>query len=257
MFNATVLASTVSQLDEMTNAKLDEDIPEALFNEAISTQEVIASIGKLKSGKSSGPDKIIGEMLKHANDVVIDFLVTLFNKLFDHGTFPQEWSKSIIVPIHKKGEVNQPDNYRGIALTSVISKVYTHILNKRLSEWAEMEGKIVEEQAGFRADYSTVDHIFTLYAIVQKFLLRHTKLYVAFVDFKKAFDSVNRNALWSVLRKSGVKGKLYKALRGIYDSVVACVRDKCSYSDYFDCPRGVKQGCLLSPLMFSFFLSTN
>ena len=84
-----------------------------------------------------------------------------------------------------------------------------------------------------------------------------TKLYVAFVDFKKAFDSVNRNAVWSVLRKSGVKGKLYKALRGIYDSVVACLRDKCSYSDYFDCPRGVKQGCLLSPLMFSFFLSTN
>ena len=130
VFNTTVLAGTVSQLDEMTNAKLDEDIPEALFNEAISTQEVIASIGKLKSGKSSGPDKIIGEMLKHANDVVIDFLVTLFDKLFDHGTFPQEWSKSIIVPIHKKGDVNQPDNYRGITLTNVISKVYTHILIK-------------------------------------------------------------------------------------------------------------------------------
>ena len=100
------------------------------------------------------------------------------------------------MPIHQKGDVNQPDNYCGIALTSVITKVYTHILNKRLSEWAEVEEKILEEQAGFRAGYSTVDHIVSLYTMVQKYLLKHTKLYVAFVDFKKAFDSVNRNALW-------------------------------------------------------------
>ena len=63
-----------------------------------------------------------------------------------------------------------------------------------------------------------MDYIFSLYAMVQKYLLKHTKLYVAFVDFKKAFDSVNRNALWSVLRKNGVNGKLYMALRGIYNS---------------------------------------
>ena len=72
VFNTTVLAGTVSQPDEVTNADLDEEIPEALFNEAIYKQEVIASVGKLKSGKSSGPDKIIGEMLKHVNGVVID-----------------------------------------------------------------------------------------------------------------------------------------------------------------------------------------
>ena len=88
-------------------------------------------------------------MLKHSDTSIIDFLVVYFNKLFDSGVFPKEWSKSIIVPIYKKGDENQPDNYRGIALTSVISKVYTHILNKRLSNWAETENKIIEEQAGF------------------------------------------------------------------------------------------------------------
>ena len=76
-----------------------------------------------------------------------------------------------------------------------------------------MEEKIIEEQAGFRAGYSTVDHIFSLYAMVQKYLLKHTKLYVAFVDFKKAFDSVNRNALWSVLRKKMCK---WKTVQGVY-----------------------------------------
>ena len=90
------------------------------------------------------------------------FLFQLFNKLYDEGIFPKEWSKSIIVPIHKKGDANIPDNYRVIALTSVLSKVYAHILNKRLTCWAEQEEKILEQQAGFRAGYSTIDHIFTL-----------------------------------------------------------------------------------------------
>ena len=104
-------------------------------------------------------------MPKRGNAVVIDYLVLLFNKSFDCGTFTLEWCKSIIVPIHKKGDMNNPDNHRGIALTSVVSKVYTHILNRRLTNWAEREDTLIEEQAGFRSGYSTVDHIFTLYAL--------------------------------------------------------------------------------------------
>eukprot|EP00745_Piridium_sociabile_P040619 TRINITY_DN784_c0_g2_i2.p1 TRINITY_DN784_c0_g2~~TRINITY_DN784_c0_g2_i2.p1 ORF type:complete len:579 (+),score=61.48 TRINITY_DN784_c0_g2_i2:324-2060(+) len=233
----------------------DEDDCEPLFNSPISNEEVIAAIRHLKSGKSAGPDKIVAEMLKHANTVIIDFLTRLFNQLFENATFPSEWAKSIIIPIHKKGDVNNPDNYRGVALTSIVSKVYTHILNKRLTTWSQREEKNIEEQAGFRANYSTIDHIFTLYSIVQKYLLNKTKLYVAFVDFRKAFDSVNRNALWHVLRKNGINGKLYMALKGVYKSVLACVRVNGIYSDFFDCPNGVKQGCLLSPQMFSFFIN--
>ena len=126
--------------------------------------------------------------------------------------------------------------------------MYTHILNKRLTGWAEQEEKLLEQQAVFRTGYSTMEHIFTLYRPVQIF-------YDTFVDLKKAFDSVNRNALWAVLRKSGVNGKLYRALKSIYASMSACVRDKCSYTNSFACTRGVKQGCLLSPLMFSLFVN--
>ena len=240
---------------ETNEENVIDDTDEHLFNENITAEEVINGIKKLKSGKSAGPDKIIGEMLKCANNSVIEYLVLLFNFLFERGRFQLDWSKSIIVPIHKKGDLENPDNYRGVALTSIVSKAYTYILNRRLVQWVEREEKIVEEQAGFRAGYSTVDHIFTLYALVEKFLAKNTKLYVAFVDFRKAFDSVNRNALWQVLRNSGVSGKLYWALRGVYDSVLACVRDKGNYSEYFNCPQGVKQGCLLSPQLFSFFIN--
>ena len=98
----------------------------------------------------------------------------------------------------------------------------------------------------------TVDHIFTLYVIVQKFLLKHTKLYVAFIDFRKAFDSVNRNALRSVLRKNVVKGKLYKALKGIYDSVIAYVWDKCSYSIILTAQEVLNKVVCLVPWIFLF-----
>ena len=100
--------------------------------------------------------------------------------------------------------------------------MYTHILNRRLTEWAGNEEKIISQQAGFRAGYSTIDHSFTLYALVQRYLQKNTKMYLAFVDFKKAFDTVNRNALWAVLRKSGVNGKLHRAIKCIYSSVLAC-----------------------------------
>ena len=112
-----------------------------VFDEPISRDEVTASISNLKLGKSAGPDKIVSETLKYVDQNVADFLVQLFNKLYDEGIFPKEWSRYIIVPIHKKGDANIPDSYRGIALTSVLSKVYTHILNKRLTGWAEQEEK--------------------------------------------------------------------------------------------------------------------
>ena len=115
--------------------------------------------------------------------------------------------------------------------------------------------KIIEEQAGFRRAYSTIDHIFTLFSLVQQYLSNKSKLYAAFVDFRKAFDSVQRNKLWVILRKSGVNGKLYVSLKGIYSTVLACVRDKGLYSQYFNCPGGVRQGCVLSPQLFSFFIN--
>ena len=137
--------------EEDSDDVMEDEAAAGVFDEPIFRDEVTASIRNLKLGKSAGLDKIVSEMLKYVDQIVADFLVQLFNKLYDEGIFPKEWSKSIIVPIHKKGDANIPDNYRGIALTSVLSKVYTHILNKRLTGWAEQEEKILEQQAGFRA----------------------------------------------------------------------------------------------------------
>ena len=156
-----------------------------VFDEPIPKCEVTASTRNPKLGKGAGPDKIVTEMLNHYDQNVADFLAQLFDKLYDEGIFLKEWSRSKIVSIHKNEDANIPDNYSSIALTSVLCKMHTHILNKRLTNWAEQEEKILEQQVEFMGGYSTMDNIFTLHGLVVKHLQKHTKFYLGFVILKK------------------------------------------------------------------------
>lgn len=109
---------------------------------------------------------------------------------------PSSFKKSIIFPIHKKGDLNAVENYRGISFMNVIAKIFCGVLINRLENWVDVNNILTEVQAGFRKNYSTVDHIFTLTSIVKAFQARNKKVYTLFVDFKAAFDLVNRNALF-------------------------------------------------------------
>jgi hypothetical protein len=227
-----------------------------ILNRPITEDEVRKAVSRLKSGKATGTDGIFAEMLKAGGECITSFLTKLFNSIFDKSIYPIEWAKAIIVPIHKKGDLHKADNYRGISLLSIVSKCYTSILNSRLYQWLEDNSKISEEQAGFRRGYSTVDQIFNLYAVAQKCLSKKgQKLYVAFVDFKKAFDSVHHGKLLETIQAEGIKGKFYQALQAMYESLLSCVRVNGVLSEFFDCPVGVRQGCVLSPTLFSLFIN--
>ena len=121
----------------------------------------------------------------------------------------------------------------------------------------ENQMKICEEQAGFRRHFSTIDHIYTLYSMVNNRLYgnKRGKLYVVFIDYKKAFDRVNRDILWHILKEQGVSTKMIKIIKAIYSTVKATVRFGNKFSEMIDCPLGVKQGCLLSPLLFSILIN--
>lgn len=234
-----------------------EEIYIPLLDDPITESEVRGAIKNLKGGKAPGLDNICGEFLKNAEDLVVPFLTNLFNKIYETSTFPTDWCKSVIIPLFKKGDAEQPDNYRGISLMSIVSKVFTFVINKRLYSWAEQEEKISKEQAGFRKQYSTIDHVYTLVSIIKKkvFGRRGGKIYVAFVDYKKAFDSVDRDKLWERLEDLKTSTKMLNMLKSIYKVVKSCVRWGAKFSDFFECCCGVKQGCLLSPLVFSLLIS--
>ena len=121
----------------------------------------------------------------------------LFNYILCNNLYPDSWTKGILVPVPKKGDLSDVNNYRGITLTSIFSKIHSHILDERLRTWAENNNIIDDCQFGFRKNKSTVDCIYILQAIITKQLSSKRKLYCAFIDFKKAFDLVYRNDLGS------------------------------------------------------------
>jgi hypothetical protein len=138
-------------------------VPES--DREITQGEVLNAIQQLKPGKAAGIGDIPAEFFKVADNIISPFLTKFFNCLFDRGVFPEDWTKAVIVPLFKKGDPNIVDNYRGISLLCIMSKIFTSILNSRLYTWAEYEKKICEEQAGFRKGYSTIDHLFTYFSI--------------------------------------------------------------------------------------------
>ena len=123
---------------------------------------------------------------------------------------------------------------------SILGKCYTAILNKRLYDWLEGNNKIEETQACFRRGYSTTDHVLTLYLISQKYLSkRKGKLYVAFIDPRKAIDSTKRETLLKTLCREEVSSEFVDAIKAIYQKVLSCVTVNSEFTDMFQCPQGL------------------
>ena len=140
---------------------------EKCLNDPFTESEVRQTIRKLKTGKSQSPDGLSAEFFKVCIDFLVPILTFPFNKTFDSGIFPQSWAESIICPVHKKGSKDDPDNYGGISLINIFSKIFTIVLNPRLFKWCE-ENILAEAQAGSRRGYSTIDNMFTLQSIAWK-----------------------------------------------------------------------------------------
>ena len=214
-------------------------------------------INKLKSGKAAGIDKIIVELLKNLDDDTVITLVNIFNKIFDSGEFPEEWVLGIIVILFKGGERDDLNNYRGITLLSIVSKLLVGVLNERLTKFDESIKLLHENQAGFRKGYRTTDHIFTLFSITNHSLnIRKKPLYVCLWTSKTAFDTVSHHILWCKLIRYGIKGKFsLDLIKSMYTKVNSCVRSDDGLTKLFAYKRGLRQGCLLSPLLFALFLN--
>ena len=206
-----------------------------MLNRDITTEEIASAIKSLRSSKAPGLDGLEGELFKENQIVLIPLLHILFNCIMRQGAFPESWSKAMLIPIHKKGDKNNPNNYRGISLIDVISKIFTKILNTRLVNWADDNDKMFQEQCGFTKGKSTVDQIFILNALVQKYLTKKGgRFYCIYVDFSKAFDSVPHLNLWFKLISSGVHGNVIKVLRSMYEQIKSCVFTGEGLSDFFE-----------------------
>ena len=226
-----------------------------LLNCPISFEEVSHAVMSLNNSKSPGVDEIRADFIK--NNYCISFLHKLFNLCFDIGRVPFQWAKSIIKPIPKSTQLSKnPQDYRGISLQSTVLKAFCSILGNRLTDFCETHNLLVDEQNGFRKDRNCIDHIFALCGVVEERLNHGNDTFVCFVDLRKAFDSVNRDLLWHKLKHFyGIEGKFLAILQGMYEEVLSCVRVNRELSDWFTVESGVKQGCILSPILFGLFIN--
>ena len=249
-----------SKLNKAEAEEIKPEFPlenaENLFNDNFTPSEVSKLLRNLKNNKSSGPDQILNEFLKYSPPNFIDMLTKFFNVILDTGIFPEQWSLAIIKPLYKNvGEREDPSNYRGISLLSCLGKVFSNLINDRLTRFVNENNIIGPEQAGFRSGFSTLDHIFSLKTLIDIYLNKHKILYCCYVDYSKAFDTVSRTELWSKLLNNNISGKLFQIIYNMYKSAKSCVSVNSTLTDNFSCMIGVRQGDNLSPLLFSIFLN--
>ena len=196
----------------------------------------------------------MNDIFIESSDILSLHVTDLFNAIFSSGFFPDQWTEGIVIPLHKKNDPCNVNNYRGITLGSCFSKIFTSILNRRLSLFVESNDILSDAQFGFRPGRSTIDASFILYSIIQKLHFENKRLYAAFIDLKKAFDSVYRNGLWYKLFHLGVNGKMLRIIRDMYSKVKSFVKVNNLLSECFESKVGLKQGEVISPLLFALFV---
>ena len=246
-----------SQEEEGTsdmNIETHQKDPFEELNAPFTENELKKAMKNLKNNKSTGADEILNEQIKISFPKMKNIFLKLFNIIFETGCFPEEWAVGLIVPIFKnKGSKNDPNNYRGITLLSCMAKFFNSVLNNRLKAVGE---KILSAiQASFRPGFSTMDHAFTLLCIFALYERLQKNLFVAFIDYQKAFDTVWRAGLWLKLINEGVSGKFLNVIKDMYAKSKSCVLVNNQKSESFGSYAGVRQGEILSPLLFAFYIN--
>lgn len=232
---------------EERNEGLEEEM------EDITLEEIREATRRLKDGKSPGYDGLSNEIFK-SGDGINTWLKKLFDRIWRDKKIPDEWRRAIICPIYKKGDRRKCENHRGITLLIGTSKIYERILERRLRQ--RVEGALGEWQHGFRPGRSTTDLIFYMKMLTEKIIEWNEKAYVAFIDLEKAFDRINRRRLWGVLREQiyRVPEELVRAIESLYEDPISMVRDGSEGERWFGVRTGVRQGSILSPILFTLFL---
>ena len=231
----------------------DMSSPNESLNNPIVDEEISSVIKSLKSGKASSKDMISNEIIKSLDLNHTLMLKNLFNTCLSKGIYP--WNCSIVTPLHKKGDKADPDNYRAVAVSSVIGKLFSTILLDRLIKFRSDNCPDPPNQLGFTKKAQTYDHILTMKTIASKYKKLNQPVYAIFVDFKKAFDSVCRQALFLKLAKCKVSGKFFNVLRNMYDNSYAYIKLSGHVSRKIFIRKGTEQGHPLSPDLFKLFLN--
>ena len=230
---------------EIPPAEQDLEIKTGNFDCA----ELDIAIKGLNNYKAPGFDyNITAEAIKYGGDALKERLLKLVHIIKNQLKPPSDWTKNIIVPLPKKGDLTKIKNYRGISLMSIAAKLYNKLLLNRIRE--KIDAKLRVNQAGYRPGRGCVEHVHTLRRIFEGCDIKNIPVVAVFVDFKKAFDSIDRNVLFKILRHYGVPEPITNAIRILYENTTSSVIVDGAITEEFEVNMGVLQGDVLAPYLF-------
>ena len=256
LYNAVIDDETKEKLDSLRKEnlkKISERMDCNVLCEDIEEEELRFVLQNCKNNKAVGIDNVSYEILKQS--CLHPILIKLFNLVLETGFIPRVWTKAVVVPIPKgtKSIPGNPLSYRGLSLQSCVYKIFCGILNNRLTSYLEAEDKIHNSQNGFRKNRGCLDHVQVLLNILQE--RKNLATYCTFVDFSKAFDTVNRDILQDKLLKLEIGGRFLRVLNAVYSETINCIRLNEKDSGWFHTKSGVKQGDTISPTLFSIYVN--
>lgn len=203
--------------------------------------EVKKAIKGLRRGKAEGPDEIPAEALQAALETSTTMLHQLIKQIWEEEIIPTDWKDGLIAIVPKKGDLRDCNNYRGImGLLSTPGKVFNRIILERLRNGADE--RLRENQAGFQNGRSCSDQISTLRIIIEQSMEWNTPVYVNFIDFEKAFDSINRVLLWKLMTHYGIPPKYVNIIKNTYQGMQCQVLHQGFAPEKIEVLTGLRQG---------------
>lgn len=233
------------------------------INEPVTWPELCTVLKGLKNGKAPGISGLPAEWLKvcfekdseHPTSPMGAILLGLIRHMVEQGEVPEVLNRAVVVSIPKKGDLTLMDNYRGISLMETLLKVACTLVIRRVSQALEREKILVPEQAGFRRREECAGQIVSLYEIVRRRQVQGKPTYIAFLDFRKAYDTVPHQALMAKLRHVGVQGMVLRFIEAVYQDSKLSVLLPCGRTPEVQLLRGSRQGCPMSPILFDVFIN--
>ena len=244
-----------SIINDLTNLESRKD-QMASLDYFITENEIVTAAKRMKNNKSSFATKIKNELIKASLQDMMPVYLKLFNSILISGKMPETWCRGLITPIYKSGYRSDPSNYRGICVSSCLGKLFCSILNQRLLKHVNSCNILHNSQIGFLPNNRTADHVLTIRTLVDKYVHNHNeKIYACFVDFKKAFDSIWHVGLLYKLLQINVGGCFYNLIKSLCSNSTCFIKLGQNQTRPFQYARGVRQGCILSPLRFNLFIN--
>ena len=185
---------------------------------------------------------------KEGGETLLSAITTLFIKCLEQEQIPKAWENAVIILIHKKGDITKLENYRPLRLLSQLYKLFMKVVTKRINKKLDFFQPI--EQAGFRSGFSTNDHLQVMRSLIEKCNKYKIEIALAFVDYEKAFDSVETWSILDSLDECRVDSRYTRTIKSIYENATSCVKLHENTSK-FKIGRGVRQGDIISPKLFT------